>query len=102
MYQIVSNGEVVALCDKPRYVRVKPQSGAYIETDAEHAEALAVNGVLYSLPDKTPIGDAPVAFVSSVDGGNFVFDNYVPASKYAASIAALEDAMCEIDTVEGV
>ena len=90
MYVIVSNSNIVALCDKPCYVKVKPQSGALIETDAEQAEAVSVKGTLYSLPNKPPFKDAPQATVSLVDGATFMFDNFIPASQHAEDIAALE------------
>lgn len=91
MYKIVHNGELKAVCDAPRYVKKKPQTGALIETTADDAEYVAVFGTAY------PIGEV---LISEVDGGMFNFAEYVHQNSYEATIASLEDAMCEIDTGE--
>ena len=91
MYKIVHNGEVKAICDAPRYVKVKPRSGALIETTADDAEFVAVHGTPY------PISEVAI---SEVDGGMFGFDEYVHMNDYKSTIASLEDAMCEIDSIE--
>ena len=44
MIQVISDGVVVAVCDKARYVRVKPSTGAFIQCDKELADGIAVNG----------------------------------------------------------
>ena len=88
MYKIIHNGELKAVCDSPRYVRKKPETGAYIVTTADKAEAVAVQG------EPLPINEV---IICEVDGGLFNFNEYVHKGKYDSDIATLEDAICEID-----
>lgn len=55
MYIIKSDGQTVALQEQPRYIRTNPASGAYIESDEEHAEGIAANGLPFNLPGHTEI-----------------------------------------------
>ena len=61
MYAILSGGALLALCDKPRYVRLNPDSGAYVEAAPEEAIAISVNGDLYNINGGSAIPDAPLA-----------------------------------------
>ncbi len=73
MYAIMSGGALVALCDKPRYVRRNPSSGAFIESPKEEAEAIAVRGKLYNLPGSDAIAGAPEAVAVEREVPEFVF-----------------------------
>lgn len=97
MYRIISGGKVIALCDAPRYVKVKKESGAFIQCDKDEAEGVAVAGEVYNLEGRATIENAPEAQISVVDGGLMVFDGYVDKNKYASEMTALENALCEID-----
>lgn len=93
MYKVVSEGRLVAICEEPRYVMKKPATGAWIEADAEHAEALAVKGELFGFNGHEVEG-RPGAILLKADTAEWVVDHY--AQKEA--IAALEDALCEMDS----
>lgn len=41
MYAIISGGVLLALCDKPRYVKMNEASGAYVEAEEAQEERLA-------------------------------------------------------------
>ena len=101
MYAILSGGALVALCDKPRYVRLNPDSGAYVEAAPEEAIAVSVNGNLYNINGGTAIPDAPQAVVSEVDASEFVFHNRARIVKNeeatGAAVVLLEEALCEQD-----
>ena len=100
MYAILSDGVLVALCDKPRYVR-KNENGIYVEAAPEDAIAIAVNGTLYNIEGSNAIPDAPEAFVREDDVGEYVFDNHarIVANETATGTAVvqLEEALCEQD-----
>ena len=96
MYKIVSEGRLLAICEEPRYVRKKESTGAWIQTDSENAEAIAVKGQLYGF-DNHEVEGRPTANIIPIDGLEYVFDNYVQDVDYKTAIAALEDAMCDID-----
>ncbi len=98
MYAIMSGGALVALCDKPRYVRRNPSSGAYIEAAREEAEAIAVRGDLYNLPGSDIIPDAPEALVSEAEIPEFVFQNQTRITANESAVAGAEDALCEQDS----
>ncbi len=98
MYALMSGGALVALCDKPRYVRRNPSSGAFIESPKEEAEAIAVRGKLYNLPGSDKIPDAPEAVVSEVEIPEFVFQNQARIMSNESAVASAENALCEQDT----
>lgn len=102
MYAILSGGVLVALCDKPRYVRLNPDGGVYVEAVPEEAIAVSVNGDLYNINGGSAIPDAPEAVIKEDDMSEYVFSNRAriveneEASK--ATVVQLEDALCEQDT----
>ena len=55
MYQIIVCGEVVALCDKPRFIKINEKSGAYIEATEEDAQGVAAGTLAYNLPGHSEI-----------------------------------------------
>lgn len=95
MYTIVSGGELLSICEQPRYVRRKPETGVYVEATAEAAEAIAINGELYNLPGGTAIAGQPEAFVSEADVGEFTFSNHVQLAENGTEIENIELAVCE-------
>jgi len=101
MYAIISGGALLALCEKPRYVRMNPDSGAYVEAAPEDAVALAVNGDLYNINGGNAIPGAPEAVVREDDVSEYVFGNRVRIARNeeASGIAVvqLEEALCEQD-----
>lgn len=101
MYAILSGGAMLALCDKPRYVRKNPESGAYVEAEKAEAEGLAVNGSLYNLPGSNAIPDAPEATVREQELCEVVFGNLARIEENEAgtgeAIVRVENAMCEQD-----
>lgn len=61
MYRISDeNGNVIAQVEKPRYVRLKAESGAWIQCDVNSAECIAIDGVRYSLAGRDIVEDAPI------------------------------------------
>lgn len=77
MYAVLSGGTLLALCDKPRYVKVNEGSGAYVEAEVAEASGISVNGTLYNLPGSTAIMGAPEAVVSEVESGELIFQTAV-------------------------
>lgn len=74
MYAIMSGGALLALCDRPRYVK-KNDEGVYIEVQEPEAEGIAVNGDLYNLPGGTAIPGAPEAVPTEAESGELIFQN---------------------------
>ena len=54
MYILTSEGERT-LCDEPRYIKVNPNSGCFIQAGLEDAQGVAVLGTPYNLPGHTEI-----------------------------------------------
>ena len=88
MYQIVNKGKLVALCDRPRWVRVKPESGAYIEARREDAVGVAIGGRVYALSEVD---------VRQIDGAEVLFESRGRLERLSLDVAAIEDALCEQD-----
>ena len=103
MFAIISNGALVSLCEKPRYVK-QNDNGVYVETTEAEAIGVSVNGDLYNINGGDAIPDAPEATITEHDGSEFVFKNRVRIIKNeaetGAAIISIEDALCEIDAAE--
>lgn len=101
MYAILSGGALLALCDKPRYVKKNEESGAYVEAEAAEAVGVSVCGDLYNLPGGTAIPDAPEATVREGGIEEYVFRNRARIIENeeatGAAIVEVEDALCELD-----
>lgn len=101
MYAIISGGALIALCDKPRYVRMNPDSGAYVEATPEEAEGISVKGDLYNINGGNAIPDAPEAVVREDDVAEYVFNNrarIVENEETAGTaVVQIEEALCEQD-----
>ena len=97
MYKIVSDTGLVAICEDLRFVRKKASTGAWIQSDEAEAQAIAVRGELYGFGDHE-VEDRPTVTIMKIDGGEWVADTYVEENAYKTDIAALEDALCEMDS----
>lgn len=101
MKAILSAGLLLALCERPRYVKRNPDSGAYVEAEEAEAEGLSVGGDLYNLPGSTAIPDAPEAVVSDMDGAELIFQNRAHIGKVeentGAAVVSIEEALCDLD-----
>lgn len=89
MYRIVTDEGIIALCDEPWYVRMNPESGAWIHCDENEAEMLSVNGTLYSLDETAVIPQ---------ETGTIVFEHALKIDEQGNAIVGIEDSLCEIDT----
>lgn len=101
MYAIISEGQLVSLCDKPRYIKVHEKNGAYVETDQSEAIGISVNGTLYNISGGNEIPNAPEAIIKQSDISEYVFCNRTRISESEESVNAaiieIEDALCELD-----
>ena len=70
MFEIIKNGKVIAVTEKPNYIRLHPE-GFYILCEKEEATGIAVDGVTYALR-KGSLGECETVIVFEVDGGNIV------------------------------
>ena len=100
MYAIMSNGELLALCERPRYVK-RNEGGIFVETPKDEAEGIAVGGAVYNLPGGSAIPEAPEALVTDAEASEYVFRNRVRIIENeeatGAAIIAMEEALCEMD-----
>ena len=76
MYAIISKGELLALCERPRYVKRNAETGAYVEAAEAEAIGIAVGGEVYNLPGGTAIPDAPEALAQEGEAEEYVFRNH--------------------------
>lgn len=100
MYAILSGGVLLALCDKPRFVK-RNDGGVYVEAEEPEAIGVAVNGDLYNIGGKGEIPDAPEATITRRDVAEVVFQNRARIKENeeatGAAIIEVEDALCDID-----
>lgn len=95
MYQIISNGKALAICEEPRWVKYDEYKSCYVQCGRDEAELIAVKGELYSFNDR--FDDFPKAQIVQIDGGEYVFkhDNQVLIN--TQNILDIETALCELD-----
>ncbi len=102
MYAIVCGGDVIALCDKPRYIKVKEDTGVFVEASPEEAAGVAAGGEPYNLPGGAAIPGRPEAAVVEQDAGEVVFRNRMKIAQNdeatGTAIIEVESALCEIDS----
>lgn len=100
MYAILNGGVLLALCDKPRYVK-KNDGGVFVEAEEAEAIGVAVNGDLYNIGGKGEIPDAPEVTVTRRDVAEVVFQNRARIKENeeatGAAIVEVENALCDID-----
>lgn len=80
MYRITLNGELLAICDTPNFIKVDPDTGCYVQASKEEAEGIAVKSMPYSLPGHSLNGN-PVADIQEVDGGILLMSDINANSK---------------------
>lgn len=69
MYRIKdADGNILTQVETPRYVKKKPSTGAWIQTNAYEAECVAIDCKRYSIAGKELVEDAPqVVTIEHVD-----------------------------------
>lgn len=102
MFEIIIEGHLAALCDKPRFVKIKEDSGAYVEASHDEAIGIAVNGVVYNIDGREDIPDMPQAIVRESDVSEYVFGVGVKVTeneeRTQSAFIDVEIALCESDT----
>lgn len=99
MYAIMSGGVLLALCDKPRYVKRNGDGGPYVEAQEAEAIGVSVNGDLYNIGGGNAIPDAPEAVIRQQDTAEYVFRNRAKIEEneatQGAAVIDIENALCE-------
>lgn len=97
LYDIVVEGEIIATTEHPRYIRQKAETGVYIECSIEHAEGVAVNGRLFNMVGSTTIPDVPEAAIIERESGEHITRLIEQGIALVESAQNTEDAVCELD-----
>lgn len=68
MYAIVVQGEIIAMQDSPRYVKINPETGVNVECIREEAQGIAANGIAYNIRGGTTF-NTPEAEAKEIESG---------------------------------
>lgn len=68
MYQINIDG-VNHYAEYLNYVKKKPETGCYIQSNEEDAEAVVVDNMVCGLPRRKDESSKPVAYINEIDVG---------------------------------
>ena len=98
MYRISDeNGNVIAQVDTPRYVRLKKESGAWIQCPANLAECVAIDGVRYSLAGRDIVADAPVVvYINEVDAAMELYFAAKGVKDLDENLTQTQEALTEV------
>lgn len=70
MFKLVVDGVTIGFTEKPRFVRVKPESGVFVETTQDKAEGVAYKSKVFNLFGHEIGGVEETASVVPYDGGD--------------------------------
>ena len=96
MFQITVDNKIFYTSSAPNYVKKKSSSGAWIPATKNDAEGLAFMGEIYSLPNKQPIENKPVAVVKEIDGGSIIFQVSKQTADNALKVVDIQEALCDL------
>ena len=85
MFEIIYEGEVIGLVEKPRYVRQK--NGVWVQCEGKDATAIALKSHAYE-----------GAFAKETDGGEYAFEQESRITANEGDIADTQDALIEATT----
>ncbi len=110
MYIITSEGERIALCEAPRYIKVNPRNGCFVQAEETDAQGVAVMGNPYNLSGHTEImRDVFIPTEGGEEGEGTVerrvapeveierMDSYAFLKSISDQTSAAEDAVCDLD-----
>ena len=96
MFKVTVENKIFYMSSAPNYVKKKIESGAWIQSSKADAEAVAIFSEIYSLPNKPPIENKPVAIVKEIDGGTVIFEVSKQASDNALKVLDIQEALCDL------
>lgn len=109
MYQITDTERgVIGYCDEPRYIKIKPSSGAYIPATEADAEGVAFLGTPYNLHNRPSMKEGlQTVIVNERDGGEILLGSIEYVEAYTgdalceldAGLEEVKDALCELDEI---
>ena len=109
MYQITDTERgVIGYCDEPRYIKIKPSSGAFIQTTEAEAEGIAFLSTPYNLHNRPPMKEGlRTVIVNEKDGGEILLGEIASVEEETgdalceldAGLEDVKDALCEIDEI---
>ena len=96
MFQITVDNKIFYTSSAPNYVKKKLESGAWIKSSKDDAEGISFLGEIYSLPNKPPIENKPVANVKEIDGGTIIFEVSNKTKDNALKVVDIQEALCDL------
>lgn len=96
MFQIIVDDKIFYTSTAPNYVKKKLESGAWIKSTKDDADAISVFGEIYSLPNKPPIENKSVALVKEIDGGTLIFEVLQKTMANASKVVDIQEALCDL------
>ena len=118
MYEILgADNNVIGYADEPRYIRLKPTSGAFVPCKREDAQGIALKGTPYNLSGHDEIiitvfedeeekrVPAPEVFVREIESGDVVLQEIDNSEAKMGEVLCdmdidledIKEALCEID-----
>jgi len=109
MYQITdTESGLIGYCDEPRYIKIKPSSGAYVPATEADAEGVAFLGTPYNLSNRPPMKESlRTVIINEKDGGEILLYEIEDVEAYTgdalceldAGLEDVKDALCELDEI---
>ena len=98
MYQVITDGKVVGLVDRLRYIKVNTKTGALVQANGpEDAQGIAIQGTPYNLLGHSEIPGAPQAIAVEKDGFEILFEKGVKLDRVEEDGIVISDALFDLD-----
>ena len=98
MFQITVDNKIFYTASSPNYVKKKSSDGAWIACTKNDADALAVMGEIYSLPNKPRIENKSCAIVKEIDSGFVIFEMSQQTNNNSLKVIDIQEALCDLST----
>lgn len=87
MYQIVKNGDLIAIVEEPNYIKLH-SNGCFVKAAKEDAQGVAVRGVPFNLVGRNKMsGVSESVSVVAADCGEYILGSYLAQKKNMAAVS---------------
>lgn len=98
MYKIKdADGNILTQTDNPRFVKKKPSTGVWIQSNAEDAQCLAIDGIRYSIAGRELVEDAPIVVtIEQIENALESFNQHTDIENLSFAVNKIAEEVIEM------